>query len=63
MFFKKTVWIIIFIVFHTVFFKQSAHSDNQNYPTYSKFLKNFQMGIQNLVVLEIQKVWAHSKCI
>ncbi len=44
MFFKKTVWIIIFIVFHTVFFKQSAHSDNQNYPTYSKFLKKFPNG-------------------
>ncbi len=44
MFFKKTVWIIIFIVFHTVFFKQSAHSDNQNYPTYSKFLKKFPDG-------------------
>ena len=44
MFFKKTVWIIIFIVFHTVLFKQSAHSDNQNYPTYSKFLKKFPDG-------------------
>ena len=44
MFFKKTVWIIIFIVFHTVFFMQSAYSDNQNYPTYSKFLKKFPDG-------------------
>ena len=44
MFFKKTVWIIIFIVFHTVFFMQSAYSDNQTYPTYSKFLKKFPNG-------------------
>ena len=43
MFFKKTVWIIIFI-FHTVFFMQSAFSDNQNYPTYSKFLEKFPDG-------------------
>ena len=44
MFFKKTVWIIIFIFFHTVFLMQSAFSDNQNYPTYSKFLEKFPDG-------------------
>ena len=43
MFFKKTAWITIFI-FHTVFFMQSAFSDNQNYPTYSKFLEKFPDG-------------------
>ena len=44
MFLKKTVWIIIFIFFHTVFLMQSAFSDNQNYPTYSKFLEKFPDG-------------------
>ena len=44
MFFKKTVWIIIVIFFHTVFLMQSAFSDDQNYPTYSKFLEKFPDG-------------------
>ena len=44
MFLKKTVWIIIFIFFHTVFLIQLAFSDNQNYPTYSKFLEKFPDG-------------------
>ena len=44
MFFKKKVWIIIFIVFHTVFLIQLAFSDIQNYPTYSKFLEKFPDG-------------------
>ena len=33
-----------FYCFSYCFFKQSAHSDNQNYPTYSKFLKKFPDG-------------------
>ena len=44
---KKTVWIIIFIFFHTVFFIQIAYSDRQSYPTYSKFLKLFPDGYPN----------------
>ena len=44
MFLKKTVWIIIFIFFHTVFLIQLAFSDIQNYPTYSKFLEKFPDG-------------------
>ena len=44
MFLKKTVWIIIFIFFHTVFLIQTAYSDIQNYPTYSKFLEKFPDG-------------------
>ena len=44
MFLKKTVWIIIVIFFHTVFLMQSAFSDGQNYPTYSKFLEKFPDG-------------------
>ena len=44
MFLKKTVWIIIVIFFHTVFLMQSAFSDDQNYPTYSKFLEKFPDG-------------------
>ena len=44
MFLKKTVWIIIFIFFHTVFLIQLAFSDIQNYPTYSKFLEKFPNG-------------------
>ena len=44
MFLKKTVWIIIFIFFHTVFLIQLACSDIQNYPTYSKFLEKFPDG-------------------
>ena len=44
MFFKKTVCIIIFIVFHTVFLIQTAYSDKQNFPTYSKFLEKFPDG-------------------
>ena len=44
MFLKKTVWIIIFIFFHTVFLIQLAFSDKQNYPTYSKFLEKFPDG-------------------
>ena len=44
MFLKKTVWIIIVIFFHTVFLMQSAFSDEQNYPTYSKFLEKFPDG-------------------
>ena len=44
MFLKKTVWIIIFIFFHTVFFMQTAYSDKQNFPTYSKFLEKFPDG-------------------
>ena len=44
MFLKKTVWIIIFIFFHTVFLIQLACSDIQNYPTYSNFLEKFPDG-------------------
>ena len=44
MFLKKTVWIIIFIFFHTVFLIQTAYSDKQNFPTYSKFLEKFPDG-------------------
>ena len=44
MFLKKTVWIIIFIFFHTVFLMQTAYSDKQNFPTYSKFLEKFPDG-------------------
>ncbi len=44
MFLKKTVWIIIFIFFHTVFFMQITYSDDQNFPTYSKFLEKFPDG-------------------
>ena len=44
MFLKKTVWIIIVIFFHTVFFMQTAYSDKQNFPTYSKFLEKFPDG-------------------
>ena len=44
MFLKKTVWIIIFILFHTVFLMQTAYSDKQNFPTYSKFLEKFPDG-------------------
>ena len=44
MFLKKTVWIIIFILFHTVFLMQIAYSDKQNFPTYSKFLEKFPDG-------------------
>ena len=49
MFFKKTVWIIIFIFFHTIFLMQSAFSDNQNYPTYSKFLEKFPDGYPKFI--------------
>tara|TARA_Y100001958_G_C20937886_1_gene345575 strand:- start:68 stop:685 length:618 start_codon:yes stop_codon:yes gene_type:complete len=44
MFLKKTVWIIIFILFHTVFLMQTAYPDKQNFPTYSKFLEKFPDG-------------------
>ena len=44
MFLKKTVRIIIFIFFHTVFLIQTAYSDKQNFPTYSKFLEKFPDG-------------------
>ncbi len=44
MFLKKTVWIIIFIFSHTIFFMQTAYSDKQNFPTYSKFLEKFPDG-------------------
>ena len=44
MFLKKTVWIIIVIFFHTVFLIQTAYSDKQNFPTYSKFLEKFPDG-------------------
>ena len=33
-----------FYCFSYCFFMQSAYSDNQNYPTYSKFLKKFPDG-------------------
>ena len=48
MFLKKTVWIIIFIFFHTVFLMQTAYSDKQNFPTYSKFLEKFIIDLSEI---------------